>query len=262
MRTEVLVAGDEHARIEVAVRFLHVVARQPTLRGEPVDELEVGGERYLAWDEATEREVTTGPLSLGDARRVQIDITAGEAREPAGDGEIVRSWRELQGAVAVDTQRLAPQLFRLGVTIENTTRWPGGPRVQALRHTLCSTHTVLRADGADFVSATDPPPEVADAAGACRNEGTWPVLVGREGERHTMLSSWMILPDYPQIAPESPGDLFDGGEIDQLLTLSILSLTDEEKREMRAADPRTREILARTESLTPEQLMRLHGVIR
>jgi hypothetical protein len=88
------------------------------------------------------------------------------------------------------------------------------------------------------------------------------VLVGADGERDTMLSSPIILPDYPRIAPESPGDLFDGGEIDQLLTLSILSLTDEERQEMRESDPRVREILERTASLTPEQLMRLHGAIR
>jgi hypothetical protein len=88
------------------------------------------------------------------------------------------------------------------------------------------------------------------------------VLAGEPGERHTVLSSPIILPDHPEIAPESPGDLFDGGEIDQLLTLSILSMTDAERQEMREADPRTRRILERTESLTREQLMRLHGAIR
>jgi hypothetical protein len=91
---------------------------------------------------------------------------------------------------------------------------------------------------------------------------TWPVLAGEEGDRHTILSSPIILYDYPQIAPESPGDLFDGGEIDQLLTLSILSLTDEEKEEARATDPRAREILDRSESLTEEDLMGLHGAVR
>ena len=34
-----------------------------------------------------------------------------------------------------------------------------------------------------------------------------------------MLSAPIILYDYPQIAPESPGDLFDLTEIDELLTL-------------------------------------------
>jgi hypothetical protein len=91
---------------------------------------------------------------------------------------------------------------------------------------------------------------------------TWPVLAGGEGDKHTILSSPIILYDYPQIAPESPGDLFDGGEIDQLLTLSILSLTEEEKEEARATDPRVREILDRTEALTHEDLMGLHGAVR
>ena len=100
------------------------------------------------------------------------------------------------------------------------------------------------------MSLTDPPAALRAEAERCTNIGTWPVLVGEEGERHTMLSSPIILPDYPQIAPESPGDLFDAAEIDQLLRLSILSMTDEERREMRAADPKTREILERTESLS------------
>ena len=77
-----------------------------------------------------------------------------------------------------------------------------------------------------------------------------------------MLCSPIILPDHPRVAPESPGDLFDATEIDQLLVLNILSLTDEEKREMRDSDPRAREILERTESLSEEEMMRLHGAIR
>ena len=134
---------------------------------------------------------------------------------------------------------------RLTVTIRNTTPWTGGDREEALRHTMCSTHTILR--GGRFVSATE--------ADGCLNLGTWPVLVGED----TMLSSPIILEDHPRIAPESPGDLFDGGEIDGLLALNILALTDYEKAEMRATDPRTREILERTEGLTQEQLLRLSG---
>jgi len=262
MQTEVLVEAGDDARVDVAVRFLHVVKRQPTRSGEPVDVLEAGDERHVAWDEATEREFTTGALPLGESRRIDIGVAAGEAREPVGDGAVVRSWRALAGVISVRAQPLDPGLFRVTVTIENDTPWDGAPREETLRQTFCSTHTVLRAHSAAFVSQTDPPPDLRAAAQACRNEGTWPVLVGSEGDRHTVLSSWMILPDYPQIAPESPGDLFDGGEIDQMLVLNILSLTEEEKREMRDADPRTREILERTESLSEEELMRLHGVIR
>jgi len=192
-----------------------------------------------------------------------IDVPAGRVEEPLGeDSAIVRSWEPLHGRVDVSREPLGPRLSRLTVEIANTTPWPGGSREQALRRTFCSAHTVLRARGGAFVSQTVPPEPLRDAVAACRCEGTWPVLVGEPGERGTMLSSPIILEDHPRIAAESPGDLFDGGEIDQLLILNILSLTDEEKAEMRDSDPRAAEILARCEALEPEQLMRLHGMVR
>jgi hydrogenase maturation protease len=135
-------------------------------------------------------------------------------------------------------------------------------RPGVLHHALCSTHALLHAPEGAFVSAADPPPELAAAAGRCRNVGLWPVLVGGPEDATTMLASPIILEDHPRVAPESPGDLFDGGEIDQLLILNILALTDEEKAEMAAADPRAREILRRSEGLSPEQLMALHGTVR
>jgi hypothetical protein len=148
------------------------------------------------------------------------------------------------------------------VAVTNETAWDGGTRDEALERTFVSTHTVLRAEGAAFVSLTDPPEQLRDLAARCENVGTWPVLVGEQGDRSRLLSSPIILEDYPRVAPESPGDLFDGGEIDELLTLNILSLTDEEKREMRDSDPRAREILERTAALSAEQLLRLHGAVR
>jgi len=98
----------------------------------------------------------------------------------------------------------------------------------------------------------------------CKNEGTWPVLVGDEetGDRSTMLSSPIILYDYPKIAPESPGELFDGTEIDEILTLRVMTMTDAEKEEMRQTDGRARQILERTESLPEERLLKMHGVVR
>jgi hypothetical protein len=77
-----------------------------------------------------------------------------------------------------------------------------------------------------------------------------------------MLSSPIILYDYPKIAPESPGELFDGTEIDEILTLRVMTMTDAEKEEMRQSDERGRQILERTESLPEEQLRKMHGVVR
>jgi hypothetical protein len=250
MRTQCLLEGDG-ARAEVRVRFLHVVRRGLVgVDGAAVDELTVDGERHVAWDEAVERELGPGPIA----------IPAGRDVEPLGDaGAIVRTWDELAGRIDVRGRSLGQGLGRVTVEIANTTPWDGGPREEVLRRTFCSTHTVLRASGGRFVSLTDPPDRLREAAAACENVGTWPVLVGAPGQDDTLLSSPIILEDHPRIAPESPGDLFDGGEIDQLLILNILQLTDEEKAEARASDPRVREILDRSEGLSPEQLMRLHG---
>jgi hypothetical protein len=274
MQTQCLVEGDAPS-VAVAVRFLHVVERavgRHTEGGlEAVDELTVAATRHLAWEEAVEREIAVPALALERLparRRVALDVAAGREEEELADeagaraGAIVRTWEPLRGAVEVSAERVGPGLARVTVAIENATPFAGAGREQALRRTLCSTHTVLSASGGAFVSLTDPPAALAEAAAACRNEGTWPVLVGEPGSRDTVLSSPIILEDHPRIAPESPGDLFDGGEIDQMLVLNILSLTDEEKAEMRDSDPRTREILERTEALTEEQRMRLHGAIR
>lgn len=135
-------------------------------------------------------------------------------------------------------------------------------RDQALMRALVSTHTVLGVREGEFVSLLDVPEDLRDSASTCVNTGTYPVLVGEQGDRDLMLSSPIILYDYPRIAPESAGDLFDSTEIDEILTLRILTLTDDEKREMRQVDDRARQILERTESMPLEQLMKLHGAVR
>jgi hypothetical protein len=265
MQTQCLIEAAGDTCVSVGLRFLHVIWRQVVgADRRERDELTVGGERHLTWEEAVEREVALSSImlaELAEGRRVPIAVAAGSEEEPLGpEGAIVRSWEPLEGALLVSAEALAPALYRITASIENTTPWDGGPREAALRRTFCSAHTTLRApEGGAFVSQTDPPDPLREAVEACENRGTWPVLVGEPGARDTILSSPIILEDHPRIAPESPGDLFDGGEIDQLLILNIIGLTDEEKAEARASDPRVREILDRSEGLSPEELMRLHG---
>jgi hypothetical protein len=88
------------------------------------------------------------------------------------------------------------------------------------------------------------------------------VLGGPEGCQDLMLSSPVILYDHPEVAAESAGNLFDSTEIDEILTLRTLALTDAEKREARASDSRVAEMLDRLDDLPPEMLERMHGAIR
>ena len=254
VQTQCLVTGPE-PRVEVELRFLQVVSRRVARvctdgRLEFVDELTAGGQRVLAWDEAVERRF---------AFPSDVTVIAGEEREHVDGGVVVRAWQELQGELDVMVTDLRTDVRRVTATLTNRSDWSGIERDAAQRHGFMSAHLVLRVHDGAFVSMTDPPPPLKADVDACDNQGLWPVLV--ENER-TMLASPIILYDFPQIAPESPGLLFDSGEIDQLLILNTLTLTDAEKAEVRATDPRARELLDRAEALSAEDLSRLHGAIR
>jgi hydrogenase maturation protease len=153
----------------------------------------------------------------------------------------------------------------LRVRIENRVSLDDGNllnRDEALMRSLVSTHTILEVDRGEFVSLLDPPEAERALAAGCQNIGAWPVLVGEIGQKDTILSSPIILYDYPQVAPESPGDLFDSTEIDEILILRILTLTDAEKQAAAAVDERVRALLYRNESLAMDQLRGLHGAVR
>jgi hydrogenase maturation protease len=249
MQTQCLVQGGANSTLDVTIRFLHLLERRR--------------EREERWQEAMERQVVVGELALNA-------LVAQPGRKeflcpPQPGLEGGREQHAVAGAVELAAEEAGDGLFRVTVRILNETALDATAsqaREEALLRSLMSTHTILSVRGGEFVSLIDPPPHWREAAAASRNVGTWPVLVGEEGQKDAMLSSPIILYDYPQIAPESPGDLFDGTEIDEILTLRILTLTDEEKRQAAALDERARALLGRTEALAREQLLRLHGTVR
>jgi hypothetical protein len=287
MQTEVLVQGDGKPQCAVRVRFLRMVDRSLAKLRTPTRELSLVTEQDIekverlnlkdqvlyAWQEAVEEtiEVTEFDLSALAAQSMQwpFRLSATQTREAVRDasglivGVIYREKATVAGTIELSSERLDPGVFRLTARISNTPRIESlVTRDAALSRSLVSAHTILEVRGGEFVSLVDPPDPCIIFALACQNIGTWPVLVGQEGERDTMLSSPIILYDYPQIAPESPGDLFDGAEIDEILSLRIMTMTDNEKQEMRQSDERTRQILERTEALPTEQFMKLHGALR
>ena len=264
-RTECLVEGSSQSAIEIKVRFLKLVERIAEARQ---------SEAVPPWQEAIECEVVVPPCSLGAL--VSTGVTwpfsfpaqqnVELLRDASHDvtGQIIRIQAFLEGRVQISAEHLAAGLYKVSAVVENLTAFDGReqPREQALMQSLVSAHTLLGVVDGQFVSLLEPPDNLKDLAASCQNLGVWPVLVGGEGERDMMLSSPIILYDYPQVAAESPGDLFDGTEIDEILALRILTMTDDEKSEMRNTDERARRMLERTENLPMEHLMKLHGTLR
>ncbi|RCG27322.1 hypothetical protein DQ384_26810 [Sphaerisporangium album] len=287
--TECLVEGASNALVRVRLRFLHVKERRvERAEGDgfvPVPRLEADGRTYLTFDEATEREmeaVLAMPALLGVERTVAVPVPGDRAEEPLPSGKgkgrgngngsgpvgrVVTEHRPLRAVLRVTAESGAGPygLTRLRVRLENATAWtPGedGTRDRALRHSLVAAHLLIGVTAGRFVSLSDPPEWARTAASGCVNEHTWPVLVGEPGHRDVVLSSPIILYDHPRVAPESPGDLFDATEIDEMLHLRTRTLTEEEKREARATDPRAAEIIRMAGELPPELMERLHGAIR
>ena len=186
-----------------------------------------------------------------------IEQTSGEAVEREFSMEIGKAqpfeFEPIAGRLETETEWIADDLFKLRVRVYNTAAFDGTTREAALTRSMVSTHTILSVENGQFVSLLEPPDHLRDLASKCENVGTWPVLVGEDGQRDAMLSSPIILYDYPKIAPESPGALFDGTEIDEILTLRIMTLTDQEKAEMSMSGDRAREILERTEAMPAEK---------
>jgi len=264
MQTECLVRRTPGGSVGGRVRFLHAMSREVCAGEDPehcvvVPQLRVDGQVYQTWHEAVDREVALPELLVdsGGRRTMEFSFPGFEGMEGVSGGFLRRRQDRLEGDISLAVEPLDEGVSRLTVRITNRTPVEGMKDI--VMRTFASTHTILQARGTEFISLTDPPADYALASTGCENIGTWPVLVG---DTETMLSSPIILYDYPQIAPESPGGLCDGLEIDEILTLRVMTMTDEEKCEMRNVDAVARKILERTESLREEDLLKMHGTMR
>jgi len=286
MHTECLVQSRPEAAVQVKVRCLQLslrtVAEFLAARSEAsttatdeyrlVGRLVVGERVFLPWQEAVEQEILLPCCELSEATRLTKEFhfpaahTQEEMQDESGKiiGVVIREQRAIEGAVDLAITALGGDVRKIAVTIRNRSGFDGSTdnRDAVLMYSMLSTHSILSVENTQFFSLLEPPEDLSAVAAECKNVNTWPVLVGEQGSSDVILSSPIILYDYPQIAPESPGDLFDGTEIDEILSLRIMTMTDEEKREVREADPRGRALLERTDALPPEQLMKLHGVLR
>ena len=252
-RTECVLEHSGQPAARVILRFLQVQRRSSSGADAP------------SWDEAVEREVefTVGTAELLGAGLVhQFSVPGGEDREPS----VIRRRAPLAGAVSVRTTPVPGpwRAVRLAVRVENRTAAEPVPahRDQALPTALVAAHVIVSVSGGSFLSMTDPPEWARPAVAECENTGSWPVLGEPGGGRQVVLASPIILYDHPELAPESPGELYDGTEIDEILTLRTLALSDQEKLEARATDPRAAALIDRVESMDALTMERLHGTIR
>jgi hypothetical protein len=286
-QTECLIQGSPDSTIEVRVRCLHLIDRLAGEFASPlaewsestepvyrlIDKLQIDDRIFQSWQEAQERTIELDSVTIGELlSRPRHQVFGWPARhwlEPLRGrdariaGVLIRQQEAIEGIIKIDAVPLQSGLFKLRLRIANCTSLDDvdSSRDEALKRSLVSTQAILGVRLGEFVSLLDTPEACRAAAAACSNIGTWPVLVGEEGQKGTMLSAPIILYDYPRVAQESPGELFDGTEIDEILTLRILTLTEAEKQEAAAVDGRVRELLARTETLTRDELLRLHGEV-
>jgi hypothetical protein len=290
-QAEVVLEHSGQPAVQLILRFLQVQRRSTEACGP-----DAPASGVQSWDEAVEREleftVSPGEL-LGAGYTRDFEVAGGEDREPltaaegaadgAADGPAqgyddgpgadsgaagyaIRRREPLSGRVTVRAFPLEGpwQAVRLQVRVQNRTA--GGPvpqrREDALPTAMVAAHVIMTATGGEFISMIDPPEWAKTAVAECENVGGWPVLADPDGGRDIVLSSPIILYDHPEVAPESPGELYDGLEIDEILTLRTLALSDDEKRQARATDARAAALIDRVEAMDAGDIVKLHGAVR
>ncbi|MEO6020359.1 MAG: hypothetical protein ABIP45_08945 [Knoellia sp.] len=260
------------ATVSAHLRFLQLQVRSVERYADgdfvPVAEMVVDGLSVLSWEEAVECEVALSPYHVsGPPVVTTVEIPGGEEIEPVLDavgatvGRILRRRFPLRADVSVGAET-DDGFTRLCVSVINTHPGEVHGKDDAIRSSMIGTHVLVVADGVSFVSLLEPPEDAADAAGRCTQRRSFPVLVGPVGSSDVVMGSPIILYDHPEIAEESAGALFDSTEIDEILSLRVMTMTDAEKAEARATDPRAAAIIDRCDAMSPETLRDLHGVLR
>src|ERR1700751_4501625 len=249
---EGLMEGNRQTKLTARVRFLQLVSptkedgqswregfpRTRTLDSLPIAELCEGVDHVFDFAHLSADEIPTGPRGFLERPR--------------------------RGRLILTVKRLRDGLYRLHAEFSNDSTVPEvtSSRRDVQDAAFTSAHLLLGLENGVFVSLLESPAEFESDVKACKQDGVFPVLAGEAGDRSRMLCPPIILYDYQQVAPESAGDFFDGTEMDEMLALRILTLTDDEKAEMRQGDSYARAILERTETLSNEQMLKVHGAVR
>lgn len=246
VRIEVVALPEDGAEIEGTALFL-----------------QAAGARH----QASERRVSVGPLPLaelleqGSELPFAFDSTpdATTGAEPEGAPDVV------SGTVRISAEAVGPGRFRIALQVQNTTPVPdaeaeGMDRGEALRWALLSCHAMLGISAGSFASPLENEDELGAAVQACENVNAWPVLASPGDD--VVLGAAVLLPDHPQIAPQSNVNFFDNTEIEEALVLHVQALSEEERAAIDEQDPAVREMIERAEGTTQEEMLELHGLMK
>jgi hypothetical protein len=242
IEAQCLIQIDEASSVQVQLRFLHLY--RPN--------------REVSWEESIECQFTTEFSARKTNETSQYKAFVFPGRRDLQQ-------KTLAGELSCQIEKIRSQIYKLKIRVLNKTplsELDGKNRQVALLSAFASAHLLLTVQHGSFLSQLEPPLEFSDATACCISTGVFPVLIGSPGDTHRMLCSPIVLYDYPQIAPETTGDFFDGTEIDELLCLRVRTLSEEEKIAIRNGDLKAQKILDSSEALSGEQLQQLHGTYR
>ena len=280
-QTQCIIKGTDDTEIEITVRFLQLRNRQLLKidhdeygpgQFRPTDSIKEGDATYHSGWEGVERELNLGTHTISTIVDNKVEKDIAFESEKANDiiygengtvaGNVIISQSKINGTITASADPAGDNKngFKITVQISNTTSVDNSEKLSrndSYKLSFLSTHTILKTEEGAFISQTDPKQNWEKIVEACDNINTWPILI--EKDYKTMLSSPIVLYDYPEIAPESMGDMFDGTEIEEALVLHMATMPEEEKQKIDKGDPKMKAMMERVESVTPEEIMSLHG---
>ena len=276
MQTECIMQGTDASELNVTLRFLQLKEMAFAMPdfAEGKDHVQNRDERAFSMHGYHEKKIETGSLRISEletGRNFAIEFeqeSKAETLRNATEKPIatcISRLSRLKGSMSVLASRVegTKDLFKISVRISNTTPLKNLKeldRDSVLRQSFLSTHLILRAQNGEFLSLTEMDGDIKKIAKGCNNVNMWPVLATKEND--VMLSSPIILYDYPEIAPESTGDFFDSTEIEEYLLLHIAMLSDEEKEKFSQGDERLRAAFENAKKIGQDEMLKLHGTFR
>ena len=267
MKTECIVTGQKHSSINITVRFLHLMTTK-IFQNDDEENTSLPGDGW----QTIERLINSGDLNIseiiGNKKVFPIDFDSIEEYKNIYDQNNVlkekqsNSVLKITGNVIIEAFVVEniENTFRISVTVSNNTPLITAKSIsrdKVFQQSFLSTNTILKVTGSEFVSDQNPPEEFKEIVGQCEKIGTWPILIDESNT--IMLSSPIILYDYPTINKHSKLDLFDSLEIEEMLILQLSAMSDTEKQQIAESDGKMREMLDKASRVTPQELLNLHG---